>query len=91
VPIVVKSGSLNLLKPYGPVQAYNGIALPLPLLLINFFIFRSLGCLNEQNPPLNVGAPDLGTVCPDHILVYGPVYRYNLSDICKMITVFTHT
>jgi hypothetical protein len=23
-------GSLNLLEPYGPVQAYNGIALPLP-------------------------------------------------------------
>jgi hypothetical protein len=30
VPIVLKSGSLNLLEPYGPVQACNGIALPLP-------------------------------------------------------------
>jgi hypothetical protein len=29
VPTVLKSGSLNLLEPYGPVQAYNGIALPL--------------------------------------------------------------
>jgi hypothetical protein len=29
VPIVLKSGSLNLLETYGPVQAYNGIALPL--------------------------------------------------------------
>jgi hypothetical protein len=28
VPIVFKSGSLNLLEPSGPVQAYNGIALP---------------------------------------------------------------
>jgi hypothetical protein len=27
----VKSGSLNLLEPSGPVQACNGIALPLPL------------------------------------------------------------
>jgi hypothetical protein len=27
---VSKSGSLNLLEPYGPVQACNGIALPLP-------------------------------------------------------------
>jgi hypothetical protein len=27
----LKSGSLNLLEPYGPVQACNGIALPLPL------------------------------------------------------------
>jgi len=27
----LKSGSLNLLKPSGPVQACNGIALPMPL------------------------------------------------------------
>jgi hypothetical protein len=31
VLIVLKSGSLNLLEPYGPVQACNGIVLPLPL------------------------------------------------------------
>jgi len=29
VPIVLKSGSLNLLEPSGPVQACNGIVLPL--------------------------------------------------------------
>jgi hypothetical protein len=29
VPTVLKSGSLNLLEPLGPVQAWNGIALPL--------------------------------------------------------------
>jgi len=29
VQIVLKSGSLNLLEPSGPVQACNGIALPL--------------------------------------------------------------
>jgi len=28
VPIVLKAGSLNLLVLSGPVQAYNGIALP---------------------------------------------------------------
>jgi hypothetical protein len=28
VPIVLKSGSLNLLETSGPVQACNGIALP---------------------------------------------------------------
>jgi hypothetical protein len=28
VPIVYKSGSLNLLEPSGPVQACNGITLP---------------------------------------------------------------
>jgi hypothetical protein len=31
VPINLKSGSLNLLEPSGPVKACNGIALPLPL------------------------------------------------------------
>jgi len=31
VPIVLKSRSLNLLEPFGPIQACNGIALPLPL------------------------------------------------------------
>ena len=32
--IVLKSGSLNLLEPSGPLQACNGIALPLPLPLL---------------------------------------------------------
>jgi hypothetical protein len=31
VPIVMKSGSLNLLESSGPVHACTGIALPLPL------------------------------------------------------------
>ena len=31
MPIVLKCGSLNLLETSGPVQACNGIALPLPL------------------------------------------------------------
>ena len=31
MPIDLKSGSLNLLEPSGPVQACNGIILPLPL------------------------------------------------------------
>jgi hypothetical protein len=30
MPIVLKSGSLNPLKPSGPVKACNGIALPSP-------------------------------------------------------------
>jgi hypothetical protein len=34
LPIVLKSGSLNLLEPSGPVQACNGIALPLSLPLL---------------------------------------------------------
>ena len=34
VPIVLKSGSLNLLEHSGPVQACNGIALPLAILFL---------------------------------------------------------
>ena len=32
--IILKSGSLNLLEPSGPVKAYNWTALPLPYLLL---------------------------------------------------------
>ena len=35
VPTVLKSGSLNLLEPSGPVLACNWIVLPLPLPLLN--------------------------------------------------------
>ena len=45
MPIVLKSGSLNVLEPSGPVQACNGIVLPLPfkLLIINFCKVRIKG------------------------------------------------
>ena len=36
MPIVLKSGSLNLLEPSKPAQACNGIALPF---ILNFFIY----------------------------------------------------
>ena len=36
MPIVLKSGRLNLLEPSGPVQACNGIALILPLFSYTF-------------------------------------------------------
>jgi hypothetical protein len=43
VPIVLKSGSLCLLEPSGPVQACKGIALLLPLLLIVSLLKSSTG------------------------------------------------
>jgi len=42
VLIVLKSGSLNLLEPSGPVQACNGIALPLPLPLPYSRLYRNV-------------------------------------------------
>jgi len=46
VPIVLKSGSLNLLEPSGPVQACIGIALPLAVTkyLDAESLYKSIGC-----------------------------------------------
>jgi hypothetical protein len=38
VPIVLKSGSLNLLEPSEPLQACNGIALPTERIALKFDI-----------------------------------------------------
>jgi hypothetical protein len=48
VPIVLKSGSLNLLEPSGPLQVCNGIALPLPY---NFThaIFKETNNKKDEN------------------------------------------
>ena len=37
MPNVLKSGNLNLLEPSGPLQACNGITLPLLTILLTFF------------------------------------------------------
>jgi len=43
--VVTKSGKLNFLEPSGPVQAYNGTALPLPLLVAGVTCLR--WCKNQ--------------------------------------------
>jgi len=40
--VVTKSGNLNFLEPFGPVQACNGTALSLPLIII-IIICRHIG------------------------------------------------
>ena len=63
MPIVLKSGSLNFLEPSGPVQAYNGIALPLaefsicvlylyPLRILQAFLFFQPNSVNNLNNPM---------------------------------------
>jgi hypothetical protein len=42
VPTVLKSGSLKFLEPSGPVKACNGIALPLPYIVMTPTVFGSL-------------------------------------------------
>jgi hypothetical protein len=35
--VVMKSGNLNFLEPSGPLQACNGTALPLPIMILELF------------------------------------------------------
>jgi len=44
----LKSGSLNLLEPSGPVQACNGIALPLPLHITKIGSMSAVLCSDRQ-------------------------------------------
>jgi hypothetical protein len=63
VPIVLKSGSLNLLEPSGPVKVCNGVALPLLLLeivyavtclVVDSDIYESLNEFSEYLVPICV-------------------------------------
>jgi len=67
VPIVLKSGNLNLLEPSGPVQACNGIALHLPLTLIVSVIVRIN--LHMNTCIILIGYRDTAVESPDLTLV----------------------
>ena len=45
--VVTKSGKLNLLEPSGPVQAYNGTALPFLLRVIARHVFSCIAVSNS--------------------------------------------
>ena len=60
--VVTKSGNLNLLEPSGPVQACNGIALPLPLPLHdNFSVYLHCGW-RLPSSDVAENAAELGTL-----------------------------
>jgi hypothetical protein len=50
-PTVLKSGSLNLLEPSGPVQDCNGIALP------NMFMRCVASCMTYTAPIASINLP----------------------------------
>jgi hypothetical protein len=54
VPIVLKSGNLNLLEPPGPVKACNGIALALHVEVKTLVIMKSVPILLPVPNTLNV-------------------------------------
>ena len=49
MPNVLKSGSLSLLELSGPVQACNGIALPLPLKHLGWTDFQLIGLCHVKD------------------------------------------
>jgi len=71
VPIVLKSGSLNLLETSGPVQAFNEIALPL--------LLRSFGYLLNVILLLVSGLTIFMTGL-------GANFEYNLKKIIALFT-----
>jgi hypothetical protein len=48
VPIVFKPDSVNLLELLGPFLACNGIALPLPLVMLKHFNGASTAAINQK-------------------------------------------
>jgi hypothetical protein len=58
VPFVMKSGSLNLLEPSGPVKACNGMALPL-LYLLNCHSTNKSKAIKQSHyrPSQDLGVP----------------------------------
>jgi len=61
VPIVLKSGSLNLLEPSGPVQGCNGIALSYPYYLTEAHPKDS--CVLYEIFPVVNGCPGFINLC----------------------------
>ena len=64
---MLKSGSLNLLEPSGPVKACNGIALPLPFmycLCVNVYCHRVATQLQLINIPYHINNSECVTWHP---------------------------
>jgi hypothetical protein len=73
VPIVFKSGSLNLLEPYVPVKACNGIALL--LLYLTFFCTISFNSMISKH----VAALQLH-VKAGYFFFNGIIYRWEFGS-----------
>ena len=67
MPIVLKSGSLNLLEPSGPVQACKGIDLPLPVIVWVLFVVRYVR-LNVYRSP-DRWKDILNSSCSEHYIL----------------------
>ena len=82
MPIVFKSGSLNLLEPSGPVQACNGIALPLPLPLV--FLLWLIPKTVYDNQKFRKNAPI------SHHLLFVPSNKTGVNGSCRVLLIVSH-
>ena len=78
MPIVLKSGSLKLLEHSGPVQACNGIALPLPVLLKSFKLERVSGRTGPSLEGTLTGVVDSCSVLQQLISTVRNLLEFNI-------------
>jgi hypothetical protein len=99
VPIVLKAGSLNLLEHSGPLQACNGIALPLPLPMnksvMSFYVyclFLSLELVSHKVFTSHVStvykrSPPTVLVCTHYICYFG--FYFLFWDLYYILAVYS--
>jgi hypothetical protein len=87
VPIVLKSGSLNLLETSGPVRACNGIALPVPRYDLVPKLVAYIQVV-KVNPPYNVTKSTDGKIVPSKTT--DVTFRVNIQGTCMLMNVPVH-
>ena len=78
MPIVLKSGNLNVLEPSGPVQACNGIALPLP-----FMKYSIVSCTSYHH--------DITRKKKGHLTAGQLSVIHNKSERAEVVTMIDHS
>ena len=88
---VLKSGSLNLLEPSGPVQACNGIAVPFPLRIADI---RSVGSHGFPSLPATAHLLDTALIsCTERSVeqVTYTIYRTQfMAGIDTLLSLWMH-
>jgi hypothetical protein len=85
MPIVLKSGSLNLLEASGPVQAYNGIALPLPPISRVDFLGYDVTSMANLLPTFRHNVLDSTSEIEMSKNSHSPQYTKDIQDVIKKI------
>jgi len=75
VPIVLKSGSFNLLEPLGPVQACNGISFVVLTIASHYFLIQHLPASLLMHHTVFSVSYELN-LCPIYIYIYIYIYLY---------------